>query len=466
MTISKAIIMVGGDTRGTRFRPLSLDVPKILFPIAGKPLLSHIIDSVLEVESIDEIILIGFYETSVFADYIANFNVRMRVSNPGKKAVNIKYLKEFKALGTAGGLYHFRGEILKGNPESFFVIHGDIVCSFPFNDIAKFYESKKNTHKEKIDAILFGVKINNYELFAAINGPDYGSGGSSFGTIVTDDDQTVVHYVEKPESKISDIINGGIYLFNETLFRRLSNAKISKITIANDETNPESIDEDVISMEKDILHKLPDLGNTFVYEYKGFWKQIKTPSGALFANELYLDKIFQSGSDDFKDDNGEPIVLQKASKTISPPVYIHPSAVIHPDTKIGPYVSIGENVTISEGVRLSNTIILPNTEIGANSIILNSIVSSNCKVGNWCRVQGTGINLATINEVIRKNGGKSIHKLKTMLTNETQVIGIRDSGNICILGSGTTVSDDTFVLNSFILPNKSIKNDTKYEIVM
>ena len=31
----KAIILIGGPQKGTRFRPLSFDVPKPLFPVAG-----------------------------------------------------------------------------------------------------------------------------------------------------------------------------------------------------------------------------------------------------------------------------------------------------------------------------------------------------------------------------------------------------------------------------------------------
>jgi mannose-1-phosphate guanylyltransferase len=43
----------------------------------------------------------------------------------------LSYLREYQALGTAGGIYHFRDEILRGDPKSFFVIHADIACAFP-----------------------------------------------------------------------------------------------------------------------------------------------------------------------------------------------------------------------------------------------------------------------------------------------------------------------------------------------
>lgn len=40
------------------------------------------------------------------------------------------YMREYQSLGTAGGLYHFRDTILKGNPDQIFVLHADIACTF------------------------------------------------------------------------------------------------------------------------------------------------------------------------------------------------------------------------------------------------------------------------------------------------------------------------------------------------
>ncbi|CAG8446345.1 17286_t:CDS:2 [Acaulospora colombiana] len=68
--ISKAIILVGGPSRGTRFRPLSLDSPKPLFPVAGHPIIWHHLEAVSKVEDLKEVLLIGFFENSVFERFI------------------------------------------------------------------------------------------------------------------------------------------------------------------------------------------------------------------------------------------------------------------------------------------------------------------------------------------------------------------------------------------------------------
>lgn len=55
---------------GTRFRPLSLDSPKPLFPIAGKPIIWHHLAALAKVQSVKEVLLIGFYEEYVFRNFI------------------------------------------------------------------------------------------------------------------------------------------------------------------------------------------------------------------------------------------------------------------------------------------------------------------------------------------------------------------------------------------------------------
>ncbi len=39
------VILVGGPSKGTRFRPLSLDLPKPLFPVAGRPMIYHHVEA-------------------------------------------------------------------------------------------------------------------------------------------------------------------------------------------------------------------------------------------------------------------------------------------------------------------------------------------------------------------------------------------------------------------------------------
>lgn len=58
------------------------------------------------------------------------------------KTFLLRYLQEFTALGTAGGMYHFRDQIRAGNPTAFFVLNGDVCADFPLQQLHDFHMSK------------------------------------------------------------------------------------------------------------------------------------------------------------------------------------------------------------------------------------------------------------------------------------------------------------------------------------
>ncbi|KAK9478236.1 nucleotide-diphospho-sugar transferase [Lipomyces japonicus] len=408
---SKALVLVGGGTRGTRFRPLSLDIPKVLFPVAGRPILSHALSAVATVPSIKEVLLIGFYDDSVFKDFIAE-------SSKEFPQFTIKYLREYQALGTAGGLYHFRDAILKGNPSSFFVIHADVCSSFPLAEVISEFE------KKEAKAVILGTRV---EAEVANN----------FGCIVSDPvTKKVVHYVEKPETHISNLINGGVYLFDSSIFDVIRSARQAKVEAANE--NPLVKNDEVLRLEQDILVRLAETDGFYVYETRGFWRQIKTAGSAVPANALYLQKLFQTDID--------APGLAKASAHILPPVYIDPTASIDPTAKLGPNVSIGARSVIGPGVRIKESIVLEDTEVNQGACVLYSILARGVTIGRWARVEGSPIGLSEHSTVLIKNG-------------------VRVQG-VSILAQNVAVGDEAHIQNSVVLPHKEINGHVENEIIM
>ncbi|KAJ6339875.1 hypothetical protein OIU77_007759 [Salix suchowensis] len=103
-----AVIMVGGPTKGTRFRPLSLNIPKPLFPLAGQPMVHHPISACKKIPNLAQIYLVGFYEEREFALYVSSISNELKIP--------VRYLREDKPHGSAGGLYNFRDLIMEDNP--------------------------------------------------------------------------------------------------------------------------------------------------------------------------------------------------------------------------------------------------------------------------------------------------------------------------------------------------------------
>jgi mannose-1-phosphate guanylyltransferase len=385
--------------------------------VAGHPIIWHCLTAIGKVPSIQEVYLIGYYEESVFRDFIKDAATEF-------PNLAIKYLREYQALGTAGGLYHFRDAILKGRPEHIFVLNSDVCCSFPLNEMLQLAQEKD------AEAVILGTRVSE-------------EAATNFGCIVSDSHtRRVLHYVEKPESHISNLINCGVYLFSaDVLFpsirsaikRRTDRPRLGSYRSSENLASSFMIDDDenqkneVIRLEQDILGDMADSKQFFVYETKDFWRQIKTAGSAIPANALYLQKALQSGSKD----------LAPPSANIIPPVYIHPSAQVHPTAKLGPNVSVGPRATIDAGARVKESIVLEDAEIKHDSCVLYSIIGWSSRVGAWARVEGTPMPVTSHNTSIIKNGVK------------VQAI--------TILGKECAVGDEIRVQNCVCLPFKELK---------
>ncbi|KAK6343629.1 Proteasome subunit alpha type-2 [Orbilia blumenaviensis] len=411
---TKALILVGGSQRGTRFRPLSLDQPKPLFDVAGHPIIWHCLTALTKID-VKEVFLIGYYDESIFRDFI-------RDSSKEFPQFTIKYLREYEPLGTAGGLYHFRDVILKGSPKRFFVLNADVCCSFPLKEMLQIADDRE------AEAVILGTRVSN-------------EAASNFGCIVSDPaTKRVLHYVEKPESHISNLINCGVYLFGSSIIFKIRKAmEIKADRRASDplyDPSEEDGSDNVLRLEQDILGPLAEEKSFYVYETRDFWRQIKTAGSAVPANALYLQKAYQSGAED----------LAAASTTIIPPVYIHPTATVDPTAKLGPNVSIGPRAHVGAGARVKDSIVLEDAEIKHDACVLYSIVGWNARIGAWARVEGTPISVNQHSTTVLKNGVKV--------------------QSVTILAKDCVVHDEIRVQNCVCLPYKELKKDVVNEVIM
>ena len=152
---------------GTRFRPLSLEIPKPLFPIAGYPILHHLIESCVQVGRPWLLFLhlpvASVFSSANFAKFFSwdaiNRTKHCHDSSPmlnkhsacpfgtialcrdWPSSLFHRYLQEYTSLGTGGGIYHFR-DLIKSNvsdKDVFFVINGDICADLPLVEMLQFH---------------------------------------------------------------------------------------------------------------------------------------------------------------------------------------------------------------------------------------------------------------------------------------------------------------------------------------
>lgn len=100
-----------------------------------------------------------------------------------------------------------------------------------------------------------------------------------YGCIVTNP-QTMqaLHYVEKPDSYISDTINGGVYLFDKSIFDEIKTAMDEKTRKVQEDplAFPDQDDEEQLRLEQDVLAPLASARKLYVFMTPGYWRQIKS----------------------------------------------------------------------------------------------------------------------------------------------------------------------------------------------
>eukprot|EP01133_Synstelium_polycarpum_P007197 gene7197-8360_t len=407
----KAVILVGGPSKGTRFRPLSLDdVPKLLFPIAGKPMIYHHIEACSKVKGITEIILIGFFpenQLSAFIDQTAK-----------ELSVTIRYINEVKVLGTAGGLSHYRASILQGSPDYLFVLHSDICCAFPMSELLEFHISHGRI------CTIMGTRVPK----------EY---ANQYGCLIRDETTAeLLHYAEKPETFVSDMINCGVYCLSPSFFDLMAKTtnelhlSHQSVSLEYPEISKKGFESGRLRLEQDIFVPLAGSGSLSVYPYVGFWRQIKNAGSSVYCQELYLNHFAST----------KPEVLAKGENIIGN-VIIHPTASVDPSSKIGPDVYIGPNVKVGKGVRIFHSIILDSTEIKDRACILYSIIGWRSEIGLWARIEG--------------------------IPNYTPFLYSQDKRKgITIFGAGAQANGEVIVYNCIVMPHKQLDRNCYHEIIL
>ena len=166
------VIMAGG--KGTRLHPQTENCPKPLLPIAGKPILEHIIDRA-KLEGFSHFILAIHHLGHMIEEYFENGEAF---------GVNIEYLREESPLGTAGAL-----SLLDPLPESPFVVtNGDVLTDIHYGELIDFHVQHNAT-------ATMAVRVHEWQ--------------NPFGVVETQGVE-IIGYEEKPLSRTH--INAGVYV--------------------------------------------------------------------------------------------------------------------------------------------------------------------------------------------------------------------------------------------------------------
>ncbi|KAL9612445.1 MAG: hypothetical protein Q9167_002954 [Letrouitia subvulpina] len=364
----KALILVGGY--GTRLRPLTLTLPKPLVEFANRPMILHQVES-LAAAGVTDIVLAVNYRPDIMEkalkEYEEKYNVR------------ITFSVETEPLGTAGPL-KLAEKILGKDPSPFFVLNSDVICDYPFEQLARF-------HKEHSDeGTIMVTKVEEPSKYGVVvHKPGHPS--------------RIDKFVEKPVEFVGNRINAGIYILNPSVLKRI-------------DLRPTSIEQETFpAICKD--------GQLHSMDLEGFWMDVGQPKDFLSGTCLYLSSLTKKGS-------------KQLTPSTNPYVYggnvlVDPSAKIGKNCRIGPNVTIGSNVVVGDGVRLQRSVLLSGCKVKDHAWVKSTIVGWNSSIGKWARLENVSVlgDDVTIGDEVYVNGGSILpHKSIKQNVDDTLVPAI------------------------------------------
>ena len=252
--------------------------------------------------------------------------------------------------GTANAIYQNLEYMEQYNPDYVLILSGDHIYKMDYKIMLDYH------------------KANNADITIAAM-PVPMEEASRFGIVVTDEDNRITEFEEKPTQPKSNLASMGIYIFS---WKVLKEALI-KLK-----------DQNECDFGKHVIpYCFENNKRIFAYEYNGYWKDVGTLSSYWEANMELIDiiPVFNLYEEFWK--------IYTRTDTI-PPQYIGENAyieksIIGDGTEIYGKVYnsvIGAGVVIEEGTVVRDSIIMNNSVIGKDSIVTKSIIAEDVQIGS------------------------------------------------------------------------------------
>ena len=320
-----AIILCAG--KGERLKPLTENRPKPMIPIAGKPILQHIIEKIEDF--VDNIYLIVKYKKEKIIDYFKD--------NP-----KVKFLEQGGIDGTGEAVLTAKDYVDDG----FLVINGDVIFEDSLDEFLKYK---------------YAIAVKE------VKNPE------NFGVVVLDDENNIIEIQEKPKNPKSNLINAGIYKFDKKIFELIEKTEIS-----------ERGEKELTDAIKQLIREEKVKG----IKLNGYWNDVGRPWDILEANKYLLNKIKTNIKGKVEENvviKGNVIIeegaIVKSNSVIEGPAIIKKGAVVGPLAYIRPYTVLMENTFVGNSSEVKASIIMKNTKIPHLSYVGDSIIGENCNFG-------------------------------------------------------------------------------------
>ena len=343
-----AMILAGG--RGSRLYALTQKTAKPAVSFGGK---YRIVDFPLSNcvnSNIDTVGIATQYQPQKLNEYIGNGQPwdldrlygGVHTLPPYEQAKGTDWYK-----GTANAIYQNINFIDRYNPEYVAVLSGDHIYKMDYSKMLDY-------HKEKGAACTIAMLEVPWEE------------APRFGLMITDEDNAIKEFEEKPKNPRSNKASMGVYIFTWSKLRKY---------LIDDENNPESSND----FGHDVIPAMHAAGEKlYAYLFDGYWKDVGTIDSLWEAN---LDLLNPKVDLDLSDPTWK--IYSKTPE--APPHYVSPEATVQNSMVAEGSQVYGEldfsilfsNVTVERGAVVRDSIVMPGTVIKEGAVVQSALVAEN-----------------------------------------------------------------------------------------
>lgn len=387
----ECVVLAAGE--GKRMRPLTATRPKVMLPLANRPMMEHLVLATRDAGITDFVFVVGYGEREI----------RRHFGDGSELGIQIKYAPQRHQQGTADALRSAR-DLVTG---PFIVMNGDMILKPA--DIADLCRK---------DAPCMSTSTADHP-------EDYG--------VVMMKNGHVTSLEEKSKQPKSNTINAGAYLLSPEIFDLIDKVRPSE----RGELELTDALTHLIEQKRLTAHTL------------SYWMDVGYPWDMLDANAILLDTldpVIAGTVEEGVSLHGLVVIGEKS--IVKSGTYIEGPCIIGKNCRIGPHAyirgatSIGDDCHIGHCSEIKNSIIMSGTKIPHFNYIGDSIIGAGCNFGAGTKIANLRHDHANVMVC-----GKDTRKKKFgAITGDGVRFGINCSINVgTIIGSNAQFAPNSYV---------------------